>query len=113
MRVTLIVAAPLVAILVGDVLGQARAETPASPNAPQSDILLLRGPGTDIGLTVADAGSGNEKRVIVNRVARTSAAASGGLRTGDVVMVFDGEPVTSAKQLTRLVQETPPGRVVK
>jgi S1-C subfamily serine protease len=42
-----------------------------------------------------------------------SAAAKGGVKAGDVVVEFDGERVRSARQLTRLVQETPAGRAVK
>ncbi len=42
-----------------------------------------------------------------------SPAAKAGVKEGDVVVEFDGERVRSARQLTRLVQETPDGRAVK
>ena len=35
------------------------------------------------------------------------------MKAGDVVVEFDGERVRSARQFTRLVQETPDGRTVK
>jgi len=36
-----------------------------------------------------------------------------GLKAGDVITAFDGERVRSARQLSRLVDETPVGRSVK
>ena len=41
-----------------------------------------------------------------------SPAAKAGLKSGDVVVGFDGERVRSARQLERLVEETPAGRTV-
>ena len=49
---------------------------------------------------------------VVEEVAEESAAEKAGLRKGDVIIEFDGERVRSARQLTRLVQETPAGRKV-
>ena len=51
--------------------------------------------------------------VRIDGVDDDSPAAKAGLREGDVVVEFDGERVRSARQLTRLVQETPDGRAVK
>ena len=48
----------------------------------------------------------------VRSVAPGSPAADGGLEDGDIVVEFDGERVRSARQLSRLVQETPVGREV-
>ena len=39
-----------------------------------------------------------------------SPAAAAGLRSGDVIIEFDGKPVTSPKQLTEMVADTPVGR---
>jgi serine protease Do len=47
---------------------------------------------------------------VVEEVSEDSPAASGGLRKGDIIVEFDGERVRSARQLTRLVQETADGR---
>ena len=49
---------------------------------------------------------------LVEEVAEGSAADAAGLRKGDVIVEFDGERVRSARQLTRLVQETADGRKV-
>ena len=50
---------------------------------------------------------------VVEEVAQGSAAEKAGLRKGDVIIEFDGERVRSARQLTRLVQETADGRSVE
>ena len=49
----------------------------------------------------------------MTEVDEESAAAKAGIKTGDVVTSFDGERVRSARQLERLVEETPAGRTVK
>jgi serine protease Do len=49
---------------------------------------------------------------VVEEVSEGSAAATGGLRKGDIIVEFDGERVRSARQFTRLVQETADGRKV-
>ena len=41
-----------------------------------------------------------------------SPAEKAGIKAGDVVVEYDGERVRSARQFTRLVQETPEGRTV-
>lgn len=49
---------------------------------------------------------------LVEDVRADSPAAKAGLQNGDVIVEFDGETVRSARQLTRLVRETPEGRSV-
>jgi membrane-associated protease RseP (regulator of RpoE activity) len=51
--------------------------------------------------------------VAVVEVTKDSAAERAGVRANDVIVQFDGENVRSTQQLTRLVRETVPGRVVK
>jgi serine protease Do len=51
--------------------------------------------------------------VRIDDVDRDSPAEKAGLREGDIITEFDGERVRSARQFTRLVQETPDGRSVK
>lgn len=46
-------------------------------------------------------------------IGEASPAAEAGLREGDVIVAFDGEPVRSVAALVRLVRETPPGRDVQ
>src|SRR3954447_5461873 len=50
---------------------------------------------------------------IVTQVVQASAAEKAGVKAGDVVTSFDGERVRSARQLERLVEETPAGRTGK
>ena len=50
--------------------------------------------------------------VKIDEVNDDSPAQKAGIRAGDVVVDYDGERVRSARQFTRLVQETPDGRSV-
>lgn len=76
---------------------------------------------SEIGVSVRDVESSDVTReklsaahgAVVDEVRRDSPAAKAGLRTGDVLVEFDGERVRSARHLSRLVQETPSGRAVK
>jgi len=61
----------------------------------------------------APAAKGVTAGVIVEDVTAESAAEKAGIRKGDAIVEFDGERVRSTRQLTRLVQETPPGRTVQ
>ena len=72
------------------------------------DLAVLAGRGADIGVFVHDADAG----VTVDEVRPDSAADKAGLKRADVILEFDGEHVRSARQFSRLVQETPPGRTV-
>lgn len=75
------------------------------------DILALEGPGSSIGVTVRDqAGTSG---VLIDGVREGTPATRAGLQKGDIVVEFDGEPARSARQFTRLVRETAPGRAVK
>ena len=51
--------------------------------------------------------------MVIDSVRDGTPATRAGLQTGDVVVEFDGERTRSARQFTRLVRETPPGRAVK
>ncbi len=74
--------------------------------------------GPQIGLAVRDVTPADVEReslassrgAVVSAVTDGSPADEAGVRAGDVVVAFDGETVRSVRQLTRLVQETPPGR---
>lgn len=74
-------------------------------------VIQLDGRGSQLGVMVSDVDDAAGVRV--DTVEADSAAAKGGVKAGDVVVEFDGERVRSARQLTRLVQETPAGRAVK
>jgi serine protease Do len=79
--------------------------------AVDPDVQWLDAGGPQIGVNVHDGEKG--EGVIVNDVRGESPAAKAGVKAGDVISEFDGEKVRSARQLTRLVQETPAGRSVK
>lgn len=92
--------------------GQARVA-----QAPWVDVIVG---GSRIGVAIqdieaVDAGrrEGVSHGVFIEQVTPESPAAQAGMRAGDLVVEFDGERVRSARQFTRLVQETPPGRSVQ
>jgi serine protease Do len=105
--------AAIVGVAVAGVGAQRNGETQErAPGDVARRAIRLDGRGSQIGVMVSDpdaAGSG----VRIDGVDDDSAAAKAGVKEGDVVVEFDGERVRSARQLTRLVQETPDGRAVK
>jgi serine protease Do len=54
-----------------------------------------------------------ERGVEVSSVAEDGPAAKAGIKAGDVVLEFDGQPVQGTTQFQRMVRETPVGRQVK
>jgi S1-C subfamily serine protease len=95
-------------------LGQSKAVRVQAPVA----IDFLKG-GSRIGISTRDLEQADEKTakgastgVLVEEVLADSPAETAGMRKGDVLVEFDGERVRSARQLARLVQETPAGRSV-
>jgi serine protease Do len=54
--------------------------------------------------------NGSEGAVVADLPKDYSPAASAGIRSGDVIVEFDGKHVTSPKQLTELVADTPVGK---
>lgn len=85
------------------------------------DLMMFDGGGAQIGLAVRDVDTADVSKqklpaqsgAVVEEVRRETAAAKAGVKSGDVVIAFDGERVRSARQLERLVEETPAGRLVK
>ena len=88
-------------------------------DGPGFDTFAFGGPR--VGMVVRDVETADVAKeklagtagAVVTEVAKDSAAAKAGIKTGDVVTSFDGERVRSARQLSRLVEETPAGRPVK
>lgn len=73
--------------------------------------------GSRLGVSISDVSADDTKGkgnagVEIDEVDEDSPASKAGLKKGDVVVEFDGERVRSARQFTRLVSETPPGRTV-
>lgn len=76
-------------------------------------VIQLDGRGSQLGVMVSDLDDAKDSGVRIDDVEPDSAAEKAGVKAGDIVTEFDGERVRSARQLTRLVQETPAGRPVK
>lgn len=53
-----------------------------------------------------------EEGAVVTEVVDGAPAAAAGIEAGDVIVEFDGERIRGARQLTRVVRETPAGRSV-
>lgn len=83
-------------------------------------ILQMGGGGSYLGIQMDDVTSSNmsqyklsaERGVIIRSVVKGSPAEAANLKENDVLLEYAGMQVWSASQLTRLVQETPPGRKV-
>ena len=74
--------------------------------------LEIGGSRPEIGVSVRDveeAAEGGEGAVVTD-VRADGPAEAAGIEAGDVIVEFDGERVRSARQLARLVEETPAGR---
>ena len=100
-------------------LGPSRIEVRRAPAHGQLTMLDGRGPwtplraGSQLGVVVSDVEVAQGAGVKIDEVTTEGAAAKAGLKVGDVVVAFDGERVRSARQFTRLVQETADGRTVQ
>src|SRR2546425_6734984 len=86
----------------------------SEPRRRGRELTILSGRGAEIGVSVRDVEAGDKARagVLVEEVRPDSPAEKAGLKRSDVIVEFDGETVRSARQFTRLVQETAPGRTV-
>jgi serine protease Do len=81
---------------------------------------LLSG-GTYLGVNLAEIGSDRARElklketygVEITRVEDNSPAEKAGLKSGDVVLEYNGQRVEGMEQFGRLVRETPAGREVK
>ncbi len=103
-----LVLAGAVAVAVSSVVAQAPQGEPGRRDV-RPRMWTLDGRGAQIGVIVDDVANG----VRVEEVEPESPASKAGLRTGDVVVEVDGERVRSARQFSRLIQESPEGRSVQ
>ena len=110
-----------VGVLVAGVAAAAAAAgaqgTPAPKPEPERDarreVMRLDGRGSRLGVMVQDLDAADKASgVRIDSVEPGSAAEKAGIKAGDIVVEYDGERVRSARQFTRLVQETPEGRRV-
>jgi serine protease Do len=85
---------------------------------PSRELSVLAGRGAEIGVSIRDAeprqaeADGSPAGVVVDEVRPDSPADKAGIKRSDIIVGFDGERVRSARQFSRLVQETAPGRRV-
>lgn len=103
----------------------AGAGAPAAPAAqselrvqtPRAVEIVNGWGGSQIGVSINDINAADAKAgqtgVVIEDVTEDSPAEEAGFRKGDVIVEFDGERVRSARQFSRLVQETVPGRTVQ
>lgn len=80
---------------------------------PDRELMVLDGRGLQLGVMVSDVDAKSTAGgVQIDEVNAGSPAEKAGIKAGDIVVDYDGEKVRSARQFTRLVQETPEGRSV-
>lgn len=113
-----VAAAAGIGIFAGPVVhGQAQTRRESVPKV----LRVLTGQGSWIGVSVSDLDEpqvqqeklANAGGVRVDEVSSDSPAQAAGLKTGDVIVEYDGERVRGTRQFARLVQETPAGRRVQ
>ena len=112
-----VVLAAGVAAAVSSLVAQAPAPQVEKPARPR--VMMLDGRGAQLGVMVDDLNADELKTlgsapggVRIEEVDQESPAAKAGLREGDIVIEVDGDRVRSARQFSRLIQETPAGRSV-
>ena len=96
------------------------AQAVRQPGETRPRVMMLDGRGGQIGVVVEDldaaglkAAGGATSGVRLEEVDQDGPAAKAGLREGDIVVEVDGDRVRSARQFSRLIQETAEGRAVK
>jgi serine protease Do len=93
---------------------QGRGPVAPPPHVEGPGWMNLAGPGSQLGVTVKDVERDKtDEGAAVEEVRHGSPAERAGFKKGDVIVQFDGERVRGARQLSRLVEETVPGRSVK
>jgi S1-C subfamily serine protease len=119
MRSKVVLTALVVAAMAAPV---AHAQTGRGTRQEDSNTIQMPRPGrvSMIGVRLTDVTAeqaktlklGKVEGALVESVNPKSPAAAAGVREKDVITVFDGERVRSARHLTRLVEDTPAGREV-
>ena len=101
-------------LVIGTLVTAVNAQTARVQVEPRGDrnMFVLDGRGSQLGVMVSDVDGKAASGVKIDEVNADSPAEKAGIKAGDVIVEFDGEKVRSARQFTRLVQETPEGRSV-
>lgn len=96
--------------------GVAAAPVAHGQMARPAQVLSGFGRTSQLGVTVHDADAADAKGgapgVVVDEVRERSPAEQAGIKSGDRIVEFDGERVRSARQFSRVVQESVPDRSV-
>ena len=108
------------AVAVTGVLTPVRAQEPGLRRLEPQRV-QIDGIGGSIGVNVRDVTAEEGQRAklspplgaYVTSVETGSPAEKAGIMTGDIIVEFDGERVRSARQLSRLVRESPDGRAIR
>ena len=90
-------------------------QAPKAPRAARSPRVLVHASQSYIGLGVAEIDAERakalnlkeERGVEVKSVTENSPAAKAGIKTGDMVLEYNGQRVEGMDQFSRLVRETP------
>lgn len=96
-------------------------EAKKDQDAPRAFAFSFDGDGGYLGVQTVDVSKDNYSKfglrevrgVAVEKVVENSPAAAAGLRDGDVIIRFNGEPITSTRKLTRMVSEVAPDHSVR
>ena len=96
-------------------------KAPEAPKAPRTFAFTFDNDGGYLGVQTQDVNKENfgkyglrdVRGVAVEKVAENSPAASAGIQTGDVIVKFNGEEITSVRKLARLVGEVAPDHEAK
>jgi serine protease Do len=99
----------------------ASAQTVIAPRSRNAQAMIVTKGGSYLGIGGLDITSERakalnlkeERGVEVSSVAEDGPAAKAGIKDGDVVLEFNGQPVQGTTQFQRMVRETPVGRQVK
>jgi serine protease Do len=99
----------------------AATQEPKTPSADLREFSILLQGGSFLGVYAEDINKENMSRyglsdvrgVGVTEIVKDSPAEKAGLRKDDVIVKFDGESVTSARKLNRLVSEAAPDHTVR
>jgi len=123
LMVVLLVALPAGASSQGLWVGQMDAGESSAPMVMAGDEVDLPGIAgrAYLGVDIEDVTSDRvaalklkeERGVEIKVVDQDAPAGKAGLKVGDVILEFNGQPVESSLTLRRMIHETPPGRAVK
>ena len=115
---------PFVLFVIGAFVGGVVAQTPDPKRDKEKDQVFswsFDGDGSYLGVQTVEVTRENFAKfglreirgVAVEKVIDGSPAAAAGLQAGDVIVSFNGEPVSSSRKLTRLLGEVSPDHTAK